>query len=307
MYSYRAFNLTIRSELPFPELLPLSDLKEAPDKPITIQFGEVNPQGIGSATNKGLFYQVSSNEFWLNVPNIAHFLVSNGQEIKVAPAPGIDQDSLRVFLLGSCMGALLMQRDFFLLHGNAVKIGNCCISFVGNSGAGKSTLSAAFFKRGYSILADDVCAIGEQSAVQPSFPQIKLWFDAAKQLDIETKQLRKIRPKLEKFAIPLLHQFHQEALPLKAIYILHSHNKDSFKVETLNGMQKIQPMLSNMYRKNYLKGSAKERSYTTRAANLANQTALIRITRPNDGFKLNELVDLIEQDLQDRCLYHDQQ
>lgn len=304
MYSYYAFNLLIRSELVFPELLPSPDNLPSNEPQITIKFGAVSVGGIDSSTSSGLFCQATETELWLHVPNIARFLVSNGEQITIDAVEGIDEDSIRLFLLGSCMGALLMQRDLFLLHGNAIKIGEHCISFVGHSGAGKSTLSGAFFKRGYSILADDVCAINTQGHVLPSFPQIKLWFDAATRLGIETQTLRKIRPLIEKFAVPLAEQFHCEALPLKAVYILHSHNKDEFDFETIAGMQKLPPLQNNTYRKAYLKGLAKDSNNFSQCAQIAGQVAVVRVTRPNEGFKLDQLVDLIEQDLQSRGLHH---
>lgn len=299
MYSYYAFALTISSELAFPELLACSH-STSPD--VTIKWGEVSPQGLGIST--GLFYQATEAALWLHVPNVARFLISNGNQITIDPVKGVDEDSIRVFILGSCMGALLMQRDLFLLHGNAIKIGNQCISFVGHSGAGKSTLSAAFFKRGYSILADDVCAVGLDGQVRPSFPQIKLWFDAAKQLNIDTQALRRIRPLLEKFAVPLADQFHREALPLKMVYVLHAHNKNEFNMTAMTGMQKLQPLRVNTYRKNYLKGLAKDRGHFKQCAQIASQIGVARINRPNDGFKLDELVDLIKHDLTERGLHH---
>ena len=76
-----------------------------------------------------------------------------------------------------------------------------------NPGSGKSTLSGAFFNRGYSILADDICAINNEGSVLPSFPQIKLWADVAKKLIINTQTLKKIRPNVDKFALPLKKQF----------------------------------------------------------------------------------------------------
>lgn len=299
MYKYSAFQLVIHSQIYCPELLGnFNDISTAYDVLITI--GKVDSEGLNQPLNRGLFYQANSQMFWLKVPNVARFLVSNGKYITIDPFPGIDEESIRVFLLGSCMGALLMQRDLFLLHGNAIKIGNHCISFAGNSGIGKSTLSGAFFKRGYSILADDVCAINQLGHVQPSFPQIKLWFDAAKHLDIDTQSLRRIRPNIEKFAVPLGLQFHPTPLSLKVVYILNSHNKDDFLFTNFSGMKKLQPLQQNTYRKAYLKGMDKENSYFNQCGRIASQVALVNIMRPQDGFKLDNLVDLIEADVQTR-------
>lgn len=303
MYNYYAFALTISSELAFPELLPSTQALSAD---LTILFGEVSAQGLktGNQSN-GLFYQASASELWLHVPNVARFLIRHGNQIIIEPCAGVDEDSIRVFVLGSCMGALLMQRDVFLLHGNAIKVGDHCISFVGHSGAGKSTLSGAFFKRGYSILADDVCAVSAEGRVVPSFPQIKLWFDAARHLNIDTQGLRKIRPNLEKFAVPLAQQYHNTTLPLKMVYVLHAHNKDEFNFTPMTGMQKLQPLQVNVFRKNYLNGMSKTSSNFKRCAQIASQIGVVRIDRPNDGFKLDELVAQVGRDLSERGLCHD--
>ena len=302
MYTYYAFAIRINSELAFPELLGCFN-PGLPD--LTIKWGEVSPLGLERPhQSKGLFYQATESTFWLHVPNVARFLITHGNQIIIDPVEGVDEDSIRVFVLGSCMGALLIQRDLFLLHGNAIKVGDHCISFVGHSGAGKSTLSGAFFKRGYSILADDVCAVRADGQVMPSFPQIKLWFDAAKRLNIDTQALRKIRPHLEKFAVPLAQQFHPDALPLRMVYILQTHNRAEFKFTPITGMQKLQPLRTNTFRKNYVRGRDKEQSHFKQCAQIASQIGLVRIDRPNDGFKLDELVDLIQHDLTTRKLHH---
>jgi hypothetical protein len=302
MYTYYAFAIKINSELAFPELLVCSN-SALPD--LTIKYGEVSPLGLDSPhQSKGLFYQASASALWLSVPGVARFLITSGNQIIIDPVEGIDDDSLRVFILGSCIGALLMQRDLFLLHGNAIKMGDHCISFVGHSGAGKSTLSGAFFKRGYSILADDVCAVNAHGQVVPSFPQIKLWFDAAKQLNIDTTALRKIRPSIEKFAVPLAQQFHPDPLPLRMVYVLHAHNKEEFNFTAVTGMQKVQPLRMNTFRKNYLNGLNKKNSHFKRCAQIASLIGVVHINRPNDGYKLDELVGLIEDDLTTRGLHH---
>lgn len=302
MNYYHAFNLLICSELPFPELLPSANLPPSTSNShcITIKFGKVSHHGLNASISEGIYYQTTEHETWLNINKVARFLISNGTQITIDPIQDIDQDSLRLYILGSCMGALLMQRNLLILHGNAVKIDDYCVSFVGDSGAGKSTLSGAFFKRGYSILADDVCAINAECFVLPSFPQIKLWLDAANYLNIETQSLRRIRPQIEKFAVPLDQQFHQDMLRLNIIYSLHTHDKDEFKFETISGGEKLQSLQINSYRRAYLIGLKKREDQFLHCSKLAKQVNVVKITRPGHGFKLNELVDLIEKDLLNR-------
>ncbi len=299
MYMYHAFGLNIQSALNLPELLACADNSNLnPD--VTIQFGDVPKAGLSEAVVKGAFYQSNHDELWLDVPHVARYLITHGNCITIDPYEQADEDSIRVFLLGSGMGALLMQRDLFLLHANAIKIGDACVSFSGKSGAGKSTLSAAFMSRGYSVLADDVCAINQAGQVMPSFPQVKLWADSSYKLEIETKALRRIRPNIEKFAVPLEQQFHATNLPLKILYILNSHNQDTFEFDSIEGMHKMLPLKNNTYRHHYLKGLGKTKKHLKHVGSLASQVDVVRITRPKTGFQLDKLVELIQADLLER-------
>ncbi|MCH9755761.1 MAG: hypothetical protein K0U37_01040 [Gammaproteobacteria bacterium] len=302
MFFYHAFQLIIQSELVIPELLSLPDNLGNRPAHVVIEFGEVSETGLSRVVAGGAFYQSNETELWLNVPKVARYLISNGNHITIDPDEASDEDSIRVFLLGSCMGALLMQRDLFLLHANAVKMGAHCISFSGHSGAGKSTLSGAFMRRGYSILADDVCAINSMGEVIPSFPQIKLWADSSKKLEIQTNTFRRIRPNFEKFSVPLEAQFCSVSLPLKVVYILNSHNLDTFEFNAVEGMKKVLPLKNNTYRYQYLKGLGQTKKHLKHTGAIASQASVVRITRPRAGFRLDELVDLIEADLSARGL-----
>lgn len=85
MYSYAAFQLFISSELHFPELsaVPLPTNAE----PICIKFGEISPVGLANPRYKSLFSQINETELWLHIPDVAYFLVSNGNQILINPAP----------------------------------------------------------------------------------------------------------------------------------------------------------------------------------------------------------------------------
>lgn len=296
MYFYHAFQLNIQSALKLPELLVQAN-NSSIEPDVIIEFNSVSKTGLLEAVTQGAFYQSNHDELWLDVPNVARYLISHGNRINIDPYEHADEDSIRVFLLGSCMGALLMQRDLFLLHANAIKIGDACVSFSGHSGAGKSTLSAAFMQRGYAVLADDVCAINQAGHVMPSFPQVKLWADSSQKLEIKTDTLRRIRPNIQKFAVPLEKQFYTQNLPLKVLYILNSHNEDTFEFKAIEGMHKMLPLKNNTYRHQYLKGLGKTKKHLSHVGSLASQVDVVRITRPRAGFQLDELVELIQADL----------
>ncbi len=304
MYRYRAFNLEVESEIAFPELLPTPNDqdKKSTHSNVEITFGKVSPEGLDNPLKQTVGYQAKPGEFWLNVPKVARYHVTQGNQITIEPENGSDEDSVRVFLLGSCFGALLMQRGLFLLHGNAIQIGKQAITFVGRSGAGKSTTSAIFKNRGYKILADDVCAINEKGEVIPSFPQVKLWADAAKKMAIETDGLRKIRPQVEKFALPLnLEQEYQgNTLPLSVVYVLGTHNEDKIEIKPVSGAEKFNPLRFQTYRLPYIEGFDQAKRHKLQCIKLASQVDLARVTRPNHKYTFKEIAELIETDLTSR-------
>ena len=126
---YHCYNLAIKSEIELPEIFPLNQNGRKPD--VDIRVGKVASDGLKNGDQIGPFLWVSPDALWLQVPDVARFLVEDGNRITIDPASGIDEDSVRVFLLGSAFGALLFQRGLLVLHGNAVKIGDKCVVCVG--------------------------------------------------------------------------------------------------------------------------------------------------------------------------------
>lgn len=295
---YTCYGLSLRSQITLPELLPsltASSISSSPD--IDIRIGAVARNGLDGGTQLGPFLWVNARALWLQVPNVARFLVSDGRAILIDPHPGIDADSLRVFLLGSALGALLFQRGHLVLHGNAIRIGDQCMVCVGHSGAGKSTLAAGFLKRGHDILADDVVPVDAECRALPGFPRIKLWQDTANRLDIDTHELRRIRPELEKFNYPLPDRFTDRPLPIRWIYILGSHQQPETRFEPIGGMDRMQPLHANTYRVRFLKGMALKAEHLKLCGKLAGRIRLARITRPEQGFELDALIDRILADI----------
>jgi hypothetical protein len=293
---YNAYGLSIRSQIQLPELLS-NDQAEVSETDVDIRIGRVSEDGLEDENQIGPPLWVSQSEIWFKVPDVARFLMRDGQKITIDPAPGIDEESIRVYLLGSAFGALLIQRGHLVLHGNAIRIGDKCMVCVGDSGAGKSTLAAGFMQRGYDILADDVVPVDLNYSALPGFPRIKLWQDAADRLGIDTKKLRRIRPDIEKFNYPLFNQFAQQPLPIRWVYILDSHNAAETLLEPIVGLERFRPLRDNTYRMIFLQGMALEAEHLQLCGKLAGQIRLARITRPEQGFELDTLIDRVLSDI----------
>ena len=99
-HRYRAYGLRIASSLSFPELIS-DEINGAAD--VTVRRGRV-PDALDDPAGKGVVYQANPNQFLLKLDQIGRFLVQNGDEILVDPAPGSLESDVRLFLLGSCLG-----------------------------------------------------------------------------------------------------------------------------------------------------------------------------------------------------------
>lgn len=299
MTIYYCYGLTFDSELPLPELLPATQrLALGTHSDVTIKFGNIAEEGLPGGKQLGPFLWVTDQSLWLQVPNVARFLISNGNQIVIDSEKGVDEDSIRVFLLGSGLGVLLFQRGQLVLHGNAIRIADQSMVCVGHSGSGKSSLAAGFAKRGYDILADDVVAVDENCYSLSGFPRLKLWQDTADALQINTIDMRRVRPELEKFNYPIHNQFSNQSLPIRWIYILGSHKTSEIKFEAIRGLQRFNALRNNTYRIRFMEGQLLKVQHLKRCGQLAGRIHLSSVLRPDDGFELEALIDSILADIE---------
>lgn len=169
---YRLFDLTLASDPDLPEL-SVAPATATPD--VTIRFVDDLPPAPPGVHDRpgGLL---------LAVEGVARFAISGGTDIAIHPDSDVPARNLRLFLLGSAMGLLALQRGLLPLHANAVTIDGHAVGFMGPPGAGKSTLAAWCADRGLAILADDACAVrfdpDGRALALPGVPRLRLWRDA---------------------------------------------------------------------------------------------------------------------------------
>lgn len=294
-YLYQAFGLHISACLPCPELLPS---QQPPD--VTITYGRVS-EGLEAPLPDGSGYQALPGKFLLKIKDIGSFLVLNGNEIIIDRAPQASDNDVRLFLLGSVLGALLHQRGLLPLHGSAIRLadGSAAV-FMGNSGVGKSTLAAGFRRRGYAVAADDVSLIyaGDEGAplLQPAFPELKLWADAAAKIGEDAQVLPRARTVLEKYSLCFHEQFNWTPLPVRRLYILEATEAEDLEIIRLQGMEKLEALSQNTYRLIFLAGMDQKRAHFQLCAALGGQAVISRVKRPAQSFRLEELLDLLERD-----------
>jgi hypothetical protein len=295
---YQAFGLTIASDLPCPELLPGTGAAQ-----VSIRFGMVPDnlesvhEDLKSVQKQKSYFQVNIEEFLLKLEGVAKYLVLKGKEIIIERAPGVPDNEVRLFLLGSAMAALLHQRGLLALHGCGVEVKGGAAVFLGPSGIGKSTLAGIFRQRGYRILADDVCVISFQAAeapvVYPAYPQLKLWSDALTLMGKAQAGLPLIKAGMEKYGMPLAAEFSQQPRPLKWVYELTTANSPELELTPLAGVDKITVLINHTYRPQFLAGVSERKRHFDQCGRAARQCQVSRLTRPGICPPA-DLADLIE-------------
>lgn len=107
VHSYRICGLSVASDIALPGMIAATADSFAE---VTIRKGEV-PQMLPNATITGPTWQISGKQFLLSVPNVARFLLNDGQQIVFAPESDASAEDVPIFILGTVFGILLHQRE----------------------------------------------------------------------------------------------------------------------------------------------------------------------------------------------------
>lgn len=289
-FTYKAFGLIICSEIECPELI---QSKGSPD--IQIVLGST-PKELINPFFSGVRFQTKGQEFLLSVDGIARYYVKDGNSITIDKYPNSNISDIRLFLLGSAIGALIHQRGLLPFHGSSVKIGDNAIILSGLSGAGKSTLAAAFKQKGYQVLSDDISVISfsdDRPFVNPGFPQMKLWNDSIQKLGENPSNLARVRNEMDKYSLPIKTGFWDNPLPLQKIFIIASSNLGELKVEPIKGIEKFSMLKTHTYRFNFVTGKEMQSTHFKSFEKLSKTIEIFRLTRPSGKFPFDELINLI--------------
>lgn len=269
---YTGYGLLVDSALPLPEL----GVAEPAPADVVIRTGPVPAPGPG-ATLLPLGLWLEGDRIGVDVPDVGRFAAEGGRRITVDALPGTPPDVVRLFLLGTAFGALLLQRGHLVLHGNAFRVGDACAVVLGRSGAGKSTLAAEMHRRGHDVLSDDVVPIDAEGRALPGWPRIKLWQDALDRLGRDSSDLRRIRAEHAKFHVPL-DRADLGPLPVRWLYALDRYD-GPLRITPVTGAAVFTTLHEHSYRNELLVG-AHRRTHLARSAALAATTRLARVDRP---------------------------
>lgn len=294
-YSYSIYGLKVKSEIMISELMSLEkDILEGYD--VEICLGTI-PELIHNLKVKLKNYEASENEITFHVDRIAKYYISEGKKIIIEPDKDASLDDIKIYLLGSAFGALLIQRDSIAIHGGALVVGDRAVVFTGDMGAGKSTITSAFRLKGYSFLADDVSVItpvkGELPKVNPGYPQQKLCMDAMVRFGYNPERFKKVDIDRNKFAIPVYNDFVKEPVSIRSIIELKVDDVDGVRIDEIKGSEKFKIIYKNIYRVGFINDIGLKPSYYMNFINIIKDIELYRVTRPREIFSVEEQIKLI--------------
>jgi hypothetical protein len=292
VFTYVAFGLNICSDLECGELRPGDGIAH-----VRVRFGHV-PENLQEPSTQGVLYQASRGKFLLQMDGVARYLISNGDDIVIEPAPGAEADAIRLFLLGSAFGVLLHQRNVLPVHGSAIVTPRGAVIFAGPSGHGKSTLAGAFHNRGYPVLADEICAVGTTGTplVFAGSPYLMLWADALEKLGKSNPGLLQARSHLEKYILPLDDGFAVEAVPLHALYVLEMAQAGVLGLSPVTRLAKIRAVARCTYREQFVKGMGLVDQHLKQIGEVARNAPVTCIQGRKGSLSVDELADLLERD-----------
>ncbi len=291
MFSYSAYSLGIKSDLHLPEFLAIDvgcdvtirlDVNSTPTAYVPLEVAD-----------KPAYFKITSEEAIIFVKDIGVFLVNDGREVVVIPAPRVDDRLIRLYIVGTVMAVLLYQRGLLVLHASVVNINGCAVAFLGKSGAGKSSTAAALLARGHEIVADDVAAINmgaNPATVFPGFPQIKLSTEAAVSLGYDAESLLLLHPLEEKRGYRITQRFSQSPLLLKRIYVLA---EAALNIEPIRPQEAVIELVRHSRPTTlFHSGGA---PHFLQCASLVKELTIYRLQRPRSLSLLPDLAQLVEE------------
>lgn len=287
--------LRVASDLPLSELVPWTGDDRPAD--LEIRLGTV-PERLEAPVFEGPLLQVGADGTCrFAIETVAAYLVEGGRRITVQPWQAADAPDVRVFLLGSVFGFLCHQRGLLPLHAGCLMIDGNAVAIAGEAGTGKSTLTAAFLRRGFRMLADDVTVLDTTASggplALPSFPRIKLWRDAMGGLGYAMAGVERIRADMEKFQVPTDAVFEAAPSPLAAVVHLKVVTDERHEeLERLHGFGAIDALTDNVYRRAAAIRMGRKAALLVSLIPLAKLTNL-RLSRRRDLSRLDETVDLL--------------
>ena len=276
---FRLFGMKVSSEMNLP--LDRCDSNESPD--VTIRITDQLPD------------QENGMDWLAEIPATGSILLKGNHSIYIKPAPAVHPGNLRLWLLGSTLGALCWRRGWIPLHATSVRFKERVVMISGPSGVGKSTLAAACLAEGAELYTDDISPVYVNESGKPELPgsglrRLKLWPDAAERFaagfstrDVIEEGVRKIE-----IEVPAAKDEPAEA----GILLCMNDNASIPEVKELKDTEALKAISENLFWASYAPEEARERVLLA-GITLSQHLTIYEVRRPEGLEGVARLADKI--------------
>ena len=291
---YTVFGKIVSCPFPFPEFRRADGCMDAD---LFIRKGSLTLPSSGFIERRisrhpcHVLYRVDTETYYSEWDE-GLFLIRNGSEIIIDPDPTANEPAIRSIVIG-LFGELLRQQGYLVVHSSSVRIGDTAVLFAGGSEVGKSTTLAAFIRRGYQMIADDISAIrfeDDRLKVMPSYPSIRLDPAIVNSLDVPLLALSDQPSDGSRL-------FHRASLAddpveISKLFILEWGNTE---ITSLEPREQFDAVITNSYFGLETGDNGLADSYFGRCATLVDHVPVRVLRRERDLSSIDESLDLIEE------------
>ena len=246
------------------------------------------------------YYYLNQTDFVCDIKKVAKFRVTGGCLIQIDLYEQADLELVAVYLLGTCMGALLMQRGMVTLHGSTIVMNGQSVIITGRCGAGKSTLSTALRLRGNSILSDDISPViihdNEVMSV-PAYPKQRICEDTAIMMGIDTGILVRACSEDFKYNVDVSKEFVKHPVKLFGIIEIVPEEVEDVTLTELKSSEKLELIRSNIYCKEFYTQVDFQPSYFKKLLEIAGSIHTYRLIRPKGHFTVDRQIEIIMDEI----------
>ncbi len=292
---YKLFELNVKSCVTIEETDALSDDTRVD---VEVKYGEIDLTKYFDEVGDGFFIKTHGREnIFLSCP-VGLFHIHDGKEITIQAIEGKTEREIRVFLLGSAMGAIQIQRGYIPVHGGAIVHDGKTIVLTGSPGAGKSTMTSTLVSLGYDYLTDDVASVIFEDGmplVLPAYPQRKLVRDAAEMLGYNPENLPVVDAGRDKFAVRETHNFVKKPTEFHTLLkLVPNYDTDEVEVTEVDGLNKIKLLTQNLYRYTmHIVGTAFPPQDFKKVAEISKHTKMYIVAVPRNAERLKDFAKQI--------------
>ncbi len=286
MKKYRIFTLNVLSDFAF-------DFEEADFQEADVIFRRGPSLGKEPVKEPIMEFINQSHELLIvDIHNVAEFHIHHNDIVDIySYMDNTHVNEIALHLLGNIFALIMYRRNVFVLHGSCVSYKEKSLIITGDGGAGKSTLARGFIDRGHKVVTDDLAFIDDQYYVLPSYPSQKLWQDAMDNYGVEEFD-HPIYSRQNKYNVSSKKSFLNERIPVGYVVMLCKHD-GKVKIEEVKGMDKLNLLLENAYREEFLGMYDLEVAHLQFMVKLAGHVKVYKLYRPSEGFTVDQQITSI--------------